>query len=120
MSSVTLRKRPDGVATLVFDTPGSAVNVLSRELLDEIVPLLEDIEGDDGVRCCVLASAKPGTFIAGADLKQLAAFETAEAGATFSRHGLAVLRKLSHGRKPFVAAIWGVSDATATRVSRYG
>ena len=66
MSTVKLHRRDDGVGVITFDTPDSKVNVLSRELFDEIGAVLDEIEKDDSVRACVLTSGKPGTFIAGA------------------------------------------------------
>jgi enoyl-CoA hydratase/carnithine racemase len=35
MSAITVETRPDGVAVLLFDQPGSKANVLTRELWTE-------------------------------------------------------------------------------------
>jgi len=107
MSTITVEKRPDGVALITFDTPDSKVNVLSAELFDEIAAALDAIENDASVRACVLSSGKPGTFIAGADLKQLGAVKSVEEGRSFSRRGQALLDRIAASRKPFVAAIDG-------------
>jgi 3-hydroxyacyl-CoA dehydrogenase/enoyl-CoA hydratase/carnithine racemase len=107
--SLSLDKRSDGVAIVTFDTPDSAVNILSRELFDEIAEILDDVESDDAVRACVLASAKPGTFIAGANLKQLIAVETAAEGEAFSKNGRGLLDRIAACKKPFVAAIHGAA-----------
>ena len=109
LSNLRLEKRPDGVAIVWFDTPGSVVNVLSRELLAEIGPILDDLERDGAIRAVVLASAKRGTFIAGADLAQLIAFERAEDGEAFSRDGHALLDRIAGSSKPVVAAIDGAA-----------
>ena len=102
-------ERHDDVLVLLFDTPDSPVNVLSRELFDEITPLLDELQRDDSLRACVLASAKPGTFIAGADLKQLAAIGTADEGATLVRGAQLILGLIAASPKPFVAAIGGAA-----------
>ena len=107
MNTVKLEKRTDGVALIRFDTPDSKVNIISRELFDEIAAVLDEIESDDGVRACVLASAKPGTFIAGANLKQIRAIDSEADGARFSSNGQALLDRIAARRKPFVAAIDG-------------
>ena len=107
MNTVKLDKRSDGVALITFDTPDSKVNIISRELFDEIAAVLDAIESDEGVRACVLASAKPGTFIAGANLKQIRAIESEAEGTRFSSNGQALLDRIAASRKPFVAAIDG-------------
>jgi len=106
---MNLEVRPDGAAIVYFDTPDSPVNVLSRELFDEFTPIIEKIESDSSIRACVLASAKPGTFIAGANLKQLILIETAEEGATLLAAAQELLTRIHSSRKPFVAAIHGAA-----------
>jgi len=108
MRSLTLKKRPDGVAVLLFDSPGRPVNVLSGGLLDEAGPLMREIQEDDAVVACVLASAKPGGFIAGADLDEVLAMGAAEAE-SLSRGAHAWLDRVEESRKPFVAAIHGAA-----------
>ncbi len=108
MRSLSLKKRPDGVAVLLFDTPDRPVNVLSADLLDEAGPLMKEMQEDDAVVACVLASAKPDGFIAGADLDQVVAMGAAEAESV-SRGAHAWLDRVEESRKPFVAAIHGAA-----------
>ena len=107
--SFTKSVRPDGVAVLIFDTPGSPVNILSREVLLEVDELLGSVLSDPAVRAVVLASGKRDSFVAGADLKQVLAMETAEEGAAFSRSGHRILDRIASSPKPFVAAIHGAA-----------
>jgi len=109
MPTIELTTRPDGVAVIVFDTPDSKVNILSRELFDEIGGVLDRIDADDTVRACVLTSGKPGTFIAGANLEQLSAIENDADGQSFSSEGQRLLDRIAASRKPFVAAIDGAA-----------
>jgi 3-hydroxyacyl-CoA dehydrogenase/enoyl-CoA hydratase/3-hydroxybutyryl-CoA epimerase len=101
--------RSDGVAILTFDTPGSPVNILSREVLSEVEELARRVESDPAIRAAVLASGKADSFIAGADLDQVLAMETAEEGAAFSRSGHRILDRIEKGPKPIVAAIHGAA-----------
>ena len=55
MSTASLEKRADGVAVLRLDTADSPVNVLSRELFDELGPILREIDDDATIQACVLA-----------------------------------------------------------------
>ncbi|MBP3958572.1 enoyl-CoA hydratase/isomerase family protein [Gemmata sp. G18] len=70
--AITVSVRPDSVAVLTFDQPGSKANVLTRELWAEFGNALAALDRRTDVKGLVLASAKPGIFIAGADLKLLA------------------------------------------------
>jgi 3-hydroxyacyl-CoA dehydrogenase/enoyl-CoA hydratase/3-hydroxybutyryl-CoA epimerase len=108
MKSLTLKKRGDGVAVLLFDTPKRPVNVLSGGMLEEAGPLMEEIERDDAIVAVVLASAKPDSFIAGADLDVVVKM-TAEEAEAISRGAHAWLDRVEASRKPFVAAIHGAA-----------
>ncbi|MFI4861131.1 MAG: enoyl-CoA hydratase-related protein [Phycisphaerales bacterium JB063] len=67
---VTWRRAADGAAEVVFDEPGRPVNVLRAEVFSQVDQALDAIEALDGPLPQVrLVSGKPGTFIAGADLK---------------------------------------------------
>ncbi len=61
----------DGIAWLTFDQPGSAANLWSESTLRQFIWHIEQIERTPAVRALVIRSAKPGIFIAGADLKSL-------------------------------------------------
>lgn len=108
MKSITLKKRGDGVAVLLFDTPKRPVNVLSGGMLQEAAALMEEIEGDDGILAVVLASGKPDSFIAGADLDAVVNM-TAEEAEAVSRGAHAWLGRVESSAKPFVAAIHGAA-----------
>ncbi len=108
MRTLTLKKRGDGVAVLLFDTPKKPVNVLSGDLLREAGPLMEEIQEDDSIVACVLASAKPDSFIAGADLEQVVGMTASEAEAV-SRGAHEWLDRVEKSRKPFVAALHGAA-----------
>jgi enoyl-CoA hydratase/carnithine racemase len=67
------RTDTDGVAILTFDRPESRANILDRAVWDDLHRALKSLRVRPGVTGLVLASAKPGIFIAGADLKFLGA-----------------------------------------------
>lgn len=108
MNAVHVQRRPDGVAVVTLDCPGKAVNTLSPALLEEFerhaASLLEDVE----VKAIVVASGKPDTFIAGADLDLVVGMSGAEAEA-LSRSGNALLQRVATARKPVVAAVHGAA-----------
>ncbi len=111
MSAITTITRPDGVAVLTFDQPGSKANVLSRELWIEFGDALTALAKQTDIRGLVLVSAKPGIFIAGADLKLLANAPTPndpDVG-DFIDLGLRVLEQLASFPVPTCAAIDGAA-----------
>ncbi|NOS72081.1 MAG: 3-hydroxyacyl-CoA dehydrogenase [Verrucomicrobia bacterium] len=67
----------DGVVKLVFDVPGQRVNTFSAAALEELGRHAADLAKRTDITGLLIASGKPGQFIAGADLNELAAVATA-------------------------------------------
>jgi 3-hydroxyacyl-CoA dehydrogenase/enoyl-CoA hydratase/3-hydroxybutyryl-CoA epimerase len=109
MTSLSLTKRPDGIAVVTFDTPGVSVNVLDQALFDEFAAVLDAIEADAAVRAVVVASAKRDSFVAGADLKHFLSIRLPVDGERFARAGQGLLDRIARGRRPFVAAMHGAT-----------
>src|SRR5690554_6161103 len=100
----------DGIATVTIDQPGRPVNVLSEQVVAELAEVIGRLEaGGDGVRGVVIASGKPGVWIAGADVEQLRELSTAADGEALSRSGHRLLDRLERMRVPVVAAIDGAA-----------
>ena len=94
-----------GVATLVLDLPDKSVNTLSRQMwtdLDDAISLAEK----DRPTGLFVTSAKPKTFIAGADLFELRAMSDAELHA-YLAEGQRILTRLENLPFPTVALING-------------
>ncbi len=108
-SSVSLSLE-DGIAVVRIDQPGKPVNVLSEDLVAELAAIIERLEtGEIGSRAAVIASDKPGVWIAGADVEQLARITTAAGGEALSRAGQALLDRREPRGGPVVAAIDGAA-----------
>lgn len=100
----------DGVAVIRLDQPGKPVNVISRELMDEMAGVIGRLEArEGGLRAAVIVSAKPGVWIAGADIEEFTRIETAEDGEQISRAGHELLNRLENLPIPVVAAIDGAA-----------
>jgi 3-hydroxyacyl-CoA dehydrogenase/enoyl-CoA hydratase/3-hydroxybutyryl-CoA epimerase len=105
-----LELEEDGIAWLVFDRPGSRVNLLSRavvETLDLLLAEAERLAAAGRVRALVVRSARPGVFVAGVDLDELRAVRDAGEAAAQARRGQAVLRRLEQLPVPTFAAVEG-------------
>jgi 3-hydroxyacyl-CoA dehydrogenase / enoyl-CoA hydratase / 3-hydroxybutyryl-CoA epimerase len=107
--SVQLEIR-DGTAVIRLDQQGRPVNVLSRDLVEELTRVIEEIAAPgSGVESAVILSGKPGVWIAGADIEELRSVATASDGERLSRSAHELLGRLEGLRFPVVAAIDGVA-----------
>jgi enoyl-CoA hydratase/carnithine racemase len=111
MSSLHLTIRPDAVAVLTLDQPGSKANVLNADLWTEFEATIDSLATRTELRGLVIASAKPDIFIAGADLKVLAAATGPDDPTVrqFLEQGLRTLGKLEALPWPTIAAIDGAA-----------
>jgi 3-hydroxyacyl-CoA dehydrogenase/enoyl-CoA hydratase/carnithine racemase len=72
-SSMTLSFPEADVALLTLDMPGKGANILSMHVLEELSQHLGQLEGRTDLAGLVIASTKPGIFIAGADVREFVA-----------------------------------------------
>lgn len=103
-----LERRTDNVVVLIFDTPGERQNTLKIDYLAEIAGLLDTLERDASLRGVIIASGKPGSFIAGADIHMIEQCQSAEAATQLARSGQALFNRIEHFHVPVVAAIDGI------------
>ena len=74
----------DGIATLTFDEPDSAVNTMCEQWQTDLTEATAQVVKDKAqIKGIVLASAKKTTFFAGADLKGLMRHQSVDAAALF-------------------------------------
>jgi len=96
----------DGIVTLTLDREGSAVNALSRAVLDELDEIVERLsfEPPKGV---VIRSGKSAGFVVGADLKEFEGYEKAGTVLDNIENGQRVFQRLARLPCPTAAAIHG-------------
>ena len=95
----------EDIAILIFDCPGKKQNVLSTDAMVQLDQLLDQIPRDaSGV---VIASGKETSFVAGADISEIAGITTPEIARYKAHQGQAVFNKLASLPMPTVAAING-------------
>src|SRR3954447_5044062 len=98
------------IAVLTLDDPQSSANVLSRHVLEALEKHLNELDARAGLAGLVIRSAKPGIFIAGADLKEFVTWLDAPKAevATYCRRGQELFGRLARGNYVTVAAIDGM------------
>lgn len=108
MPAISLDFPQPHVARLTFDLPGKSANVLAAAVMDELAGHLETLERTPDLQGVVLTSAKPGTFIAGADIKEfIALMDSPKQLEEMVRRGHAILGRLANLPAVTVAAIEG-------------
>ncbi|CAM2112479.1 trifunctional enzyme subunit alpha, mitochondrial isoform X2 [Caretta caretta] len=95
------------VAVVRFNSPDSKVNTLSKQLQSEFTEVMNEIWANEAVKSAVLISAKPGCFIAGADINMIESCKTIQEVTQLSQEGQKMFEKLEKSPKPIVAAISG-------------
>lgn len=97
----------DHIATLVFDVPGEKVNTFTACRLRELEDELEAIAGRKDVRALLLRSAKPGIFVAGADLREFGGLHEPSDAFVAARAGQIAFARLASLPFPVFAVIDG-------------
>lgn len=95
----------EGIATLTFNRP-KALNALNTALLAELAEALDEINQDPTVRVLILTGAGEKSFIAGADITEIATL-TPLAAKKFAQYGQAIIGRLQGLAIPVIAAVNG-------------
>ena len=105
----------NGIATVTFNRP-KAMNALSNALLKEFDTALDAIALDESNRVLVLTGEGEKAFIAGADITELATFNSLQAK-SFSQSGHAIINRLQELPIPVIAAVNGYALGGGTEMA---
>ena len=100
-----LIERDDAVAVVTFNRP-KVLNALNTQTMNELSAALADFKSDAGVRAIVLTGAGEKSFVAGADINELAV-QTPVQGKEHARRGQQIFDAIEQLGKPVIAAING-------------
>jgi enoyl-CoA hydratase len=103
--AMLLVERDDAVAIVTINRP-KVLNALNAQTIDELDQVMRELQRSDDVRAVVLTGAGEKSFVAGADINELAVLSPAE-GQRHGRRGQAVFDLIEHLGKPVIAAING-------------
>src|SRR3989475_1151766 len=100
-----LLEREGAVAIVTINRP-KVLNALNARTLDELRRVVLDLEHDDGVRVVIVTGAGEKSFVAGADINELAV-QTPTGGRELALAGQHALDTIESMGKPVIAAING-------------
>lgn len=119
-AALSLEIDGDGVAWLVFDRPDSRVNLLSEAVMMRLDALLAEVEEHvrtGRAKALVIRSGKDGSFIAGADVSEIAGITDPTEAAEKAARGQSVFRRLERLPIPSVAMIDGACLGGGTELA---
>ena len=101
-----LSENKEGICYITINRP-KQLNALNGATINELNQAIIVAEKDTGVRCIILTGADTKAFVAGADIKEFAAFDK-NAGENLARKGQELLFDLlNNASTPSIAAING-------------
>jgi enoyl-CoA hydratase len=100
-----LYEKRDNIGFITFNRP-KVLNALNRKTMEELNHILIGAREDDEVRVLILTGAGEKSFVAGADISELAV-QTPVSGRETALFGQSVLHRLETMGKPSIAAING-------------
>jgi enoyl-CoA hydratase len=95
----------DDIGTITFNRP-KALNALNDALLDELSSALDEVAKDDNIRVLILTGSGEKSFVAGADIKEIAQCSPLT-GRRVSKKGQEIFNKLESISIPVIAAVNG-------------
>ncbi|NLS13268.1 fatty acid oxidation complex subunit alpha FadJ [Vibrio sp. SM6] len=106
-SAFTLTIDETRIAWLAIDVPGEKMNTLQSAFAQEMDLILTELESNTTLAGVIIHSTKPDNFVAGADVRMLAACQTAQEAEALARQGQELFARLAALPFPSVAAIHG-------------
>lgn len=104
-NNIRLETDQDGIALVIVNRP-EKLNALNRDTMAELSDAFTRAREEAAIRAVIVTGAGEKAFVAGADIKELAALSAVEARG-FALRGQAIFRALETLPKPTVAAVNG-------------
>jgi len=95
----------DGIVTAVLSRP-QALNALNFEVLNELAELIEDVYASNDIKGLIITGDGEEAFVAGADIKELAALDE-QMAYDLSTKGQLLFKTIQDCSKPIIAAVNG-------------
>lgn len=106
MSLENLQIERDGAVTIITLNRPKVLNALNAQTLDELTAAFDAAAADPEVRAVILTGAGDKSFVAGADINELAV-QTPVGGRDHARRGQRLFDRIERLGKPVIAAVNG-------------
>lgn len=103
--AIELNRHEDHIAVITLSRP-EALNAFNTDMLRELVDVLDQVANDPSYRVVILTGAGERSFVAGADIKEMAGKGPSE-GYEFGQLGHAGPNRIESMRQPVIAAVNG-------------
>ena len=110
VAAIKLQTDPSGIAWVIFDGAGK-LNILTTAVMKRLDDLLGEIEqgiSAGRIKAVIFRSGKEGSFIAGADIDEIASITDPKEGEAKALMGQSVFARISKLKVPTLAAIDGI------------
>lgn len=97
----------DGIANLLFDFQNEKINKLDAKTLFELQDHLNAVRDNQHIKLLTFSSAKPGIFIAGADINEIQSISTQQEAKQKAQVGQHIIHQISQLPFPTLAIING-------------
>jgi enoyl-CoA hydratase/carnithine racemase len=104
------------IATVTFNRP-QARNAITWAMYEALYQACERVDGDSGVRVLLLRGAGDRAFVAGTDISQFAAFQTAQDALDYEARIDRVIGRLEAVGKPTIALIRGFAVGAGASIA---
>lgn len=104
-----------GVATITINRP-KALNALNSAVMGEINAAITQCKKDDAIKAVIITGAGEKSFVAGADISQMATLRPQQAMA-FMEFGIETFRMIETLPKPVIAAVNGFALGGGTELA---
>lgn len=96
-----------GILKIIFDLPGSTVNLFNAETIEELNHLIEDLKADTNIKAAYVVSGKERHFLAGAEVQEIRNITSSEDAYAKSRFGQMLFERWRQLPFPTLAVIDG-------------
>ncbi len=116
--NLTVDVDAEGIAFVTLDVAGESLNTLGVAVLKDIDKVISDLQASPDVKAMIFASGKEGSFVAGADLREISrVFSTPSLADTIINQGHSLLNRIAALPFPTVAVINGICVGGGTELA---